>query len=79
MGYQEHRLLDSQQNTIYRIIQARGFRPSDFAWSTIRGSEFQGSVPTLIHVPTGSEFVFDMDSLGNHYASWSPGEQRPTD
>jgi len=39
-----------------------------------------GSVPSLIHAPTGSEFVFDFEpQYGQHCAVWSPGEQRPTD
>jgi hypothetical protein len=78
--YPEHILLDSQWDAAYDVIKALGFNPSDFARATTFGRNYNGMVPNLIHVPSGSEFVFDFDpQQEKHAAEWSPGEEQPRD
>jgi hypothetical protein len=80
VGYQEHQLLTSQKDAVFEVVGAEGFDPSEFEWSSIFGDVYGGSVPCLIHTPTGSRFTFDFDAqYNNHCAEWSPGEQQPRD
>jgi hypothetical protein len=78
--YQEHTLLASQQDAVFEVVRGEGFDPSEFHWSSRYGDVYGGSVPSLFHVPTGSEFIFDFDpQYGQHCPEWSPGEQQPRD
>lgn len=78
MGYQEHRLLDSQWDAVYEVVKEEGFNPSDFTRSSTTSFAFSGSIPTLIHKPTGSEFVFDYDPQHDEdWAEWSPATDAP--
>jgi len=66
--YPEHILLDSQWDAVYDAIKAMGFNPSEFGRATTYGRNYNGMVPNLIHVSSGSEFVFDFDPKEERHA-----------
>jgi hypothetical protein len=68
------RLLTSQKDTLYDIIQEYGLSPAQFEFSEKNKSSFSSSsVVTGLHYKN-SDFVFRFDTLNNeHYCSFCPG------
>jgi hypothetical protein len=80
VGYQEHTLLTSQRDIVFKLVGQSGFEHLDFEWSRKFGERYKNEVPCLVHRPTGSYFLFDFDPpLGGHCVEWSPAEQQPVD
>ena len=76
----DHVLLRSQKDSVYEVIEAAGFDPTEFEWKRIRGRVYDGNVPSLVHQPSQSRFVFDFDSKGDsHCAEWIPGKEKLID
>jgi hypothetical protein len=70
----EHRLLNSQRNEVFVAIQSVGFDPAVFRWEKVRSQNTAGlDVPRLIHVPSGSFFVFDLINK-TPCCQFSPGD-----
>lgn len=63
----------TRKNDVGRAIQEVGLRPDDFEWRDDTQSESSrarsqfAKVSALIHRPTGSYFVFEMQPLPNHF------------
>ena len=55
-----HKLLPSQRNGVFKLVQNNGFQPTEFEWRIDSG--FGGvSEPLLFHTPSGYWFRFGVD------------------
>jgi hypothetical protein len=78
-AYPQHKLLTSQQDTVFALVRGSGFDPIEFEWTSTFGDSFKNTVPCLVHKPTDSAFTFDFDSFrGDHCVEYTPGSERPT-
>jgi hypothetical protein len=79
-SYPEHRLLDSQWDSVYEVVRGAKFDPLEFKRGKTVGATYNGVVPELTHRPTDSKFVFDFDPRRNeHGVAYTPGEEKPWD
>lgn len=69
-----HELLRSQENDVFRALQEADLDPDDFDWRQSVGLTSGTSVPLLVHAPSG--FWFSFDFANQHYARYSPGQDR---
>jgi hypothetical protein len=67
------KLLTSQKNQIFELVQLRGFQPSEFQWQDF--SLPAGTVPRLLHLPSGFWISFEWFELKGFYATYSPAEE----
>jgi hypothetical protein len=82
----QHELLTTQRNDVLAAITDSGLNPVEFEWGEVMSDVTPGifessyTVQSLLHVPTGAAFVFDIDSSrADHYAIFYPGTQGPTE
>jgi hypothetical protein len=83
----DHFLLTSQRDEVFRAVREEGLDPAEFEWRkqpssvTVDTISWQTiNVPYLVHLPTGSYFVFDFsEKTGYHHARYGPGTDRPED
>lgn len=72
------RLLTSQRNDFFKIIQDLGFVPSDFEWTEVEARHSRYShVPRLRHIPTGFWFSIGREEINSNetgfIVTYSPG------
>jgi hypothetical protein len=80
VAHEEHALLTSQQNQVYKAVGRTALGHLEFEWTTRTGELYDGTVPCLLHRPSGSYFIFDFAPRGvGHSVEYSPGEQQPVD
>jgi hypothetical protein len=76
--YPEHRVLDSQWQSVCVLVERMGFDPGEFERDKFVGTAYNGIVPRLVHKLTKFQFIFDFDEQGEaHAVSYTPGEQSP--
>ncbi len=72
----KYRLLTSQRNILFQLIQESGLRPADFMWvDTPVGEEDEVLVPTIVHAPTEFYCRFE-EHFPWFWIYYSPGKQR---
>jgi hypothetical protein len=76
-----HRLLRSQQNSVFEAIQAAGLDPAEFKWEERFGEWSRyDTIPVLVHERSGGAFMFDIDSDHDDRISiYVPGREQDVD
>jgi hypothetical protein len=76
-----HRLLLSQENSVFKAIKAADLDPADFEWDEVRGEYNKyDTVPLVTHKASGGAFMFDIDpDNGRNIAVYVPGNEKTID
>lgn len=68
------KLLPSQRNGIFKLIQDRGFHPGEFEWQEFRCLA-GGTMPQLLHVPTGFWFRINRHANLGFLVTYAPANE----
>lgn len=68
-----NKLLRSQKNELFAVVQKKGLKPSEFEWVIINSiCTTNLKTPKLVHQPTEHYYIFDL-KIEKHWTEYSPG------
>ena len=80
---EKYLLTKTQRNAVFEAISNEGLPPDSFNWREVKSPGSYGEdgslVSSLAHLSTQSEFTFDFHDETGHWASFTPGEDKPSE